>query len=43
MTLQAPAKYFKKKKKKKKKKRFKKSLVKVIKILEKKNMQKEKI
>ena len=42
MTLQAPAKYFQKKKKKKKK-RFKKSLVKVIKILEKKNMQKEKI
>ena len=42
MTLQAPAKYFQKKKKKKKK-RFKKSLVKGIKILEKKNMQKEKI
>ena len=42
MTLQAPAKYFQKKKKKKKK-RFKKSLVKVIKILEKKNMQKEEI
>ena len=42
MTLQAPARYFQKKKKKKKK-RFKKSLVKVIKILEKKNMQKEKI